>query len=94
MDSLEPIENLEVALRVYGHQYAVATGDRSCQDTKLEVPFGPYNYSKIKKKLSYIYPKGTTPIAYSLEQTKNDFPPCSDCRNILILINKYKDGNE
>lgn len=86
MDSLEPIENLEVALRVYGHQYAVATGDRSCQDTKLEVPFGPYNYSKIKKKLSYIYPKGTTPIAYSLEQTKNDFPPCADCRNILILI--------
>lgn len=86
MDSLQPIENLEVALRVYGHQYSVANGDRSCEDTKLEVPFGDYNYAKIKKKLSYIYPKGTTPIAYSLEQTKNDFPPCTNCKNILILI--------
>jgi Ca-activated chloride channel family protein len=86
MDSLQPIENLEVALRVYGHQYAVSTGDRSCEDTKLEVPFGPNGFAEIKKKMTYLYPKGTTPIAYSLEKTKNDFPPCGNCKNILILI--------
>ena len=75
MDSLKSVENLEVALRVYGHQFSVAAGDRSCEDTKLEVPFSPNNYDKIKSKLSSLYPQGTTPIAYSLEQTKNDFPP-------------------
>ena len=42
MDSLQNIDNLEVALRVYGHQYSVAAGNRSCEDTKLEVPFS-YN---------------------------------------------------
>lgn len=86
MDSLKSVENIEVALRVYGHQFSVAAGNRSCEDTKLEVPFAANNYEKVKKTLSFLYPKGTTPIAYSLEQTKNDFPPCSDCRNIIILI--------
>ena len=86
MDSLKSIKNIEVALRVYGHQYSVAAGNRSCEDTKLEVPFSANNYDKIKSKLKGLYPQGTTPIAYSLEQTKNDFPPCSNCRNIIILI--------
>lgn len=86
MDSLKSVENLEVALRVYGHQYSVAAGNRSCEDTKLEVPFAHNNYDKVKHTLGILYPKGTTPIAYSLEQTKNDFPACSDCRNIIILI--------
>lgn len=86
MDSLQKIENLEVALRVYGHQFSVAAGNRSCEDTKLEVPFGGNNYSKIKSALYDIRPQGTTPIAYSLEQTKNDFPSCSNCKNIIILI--------
>jgi len=86
MDSLKSVENLEVGLRVYGHQFSVAAGDRSCEDTKLEVPFSPNGFSKVKETLGNLYPKGTTPIAYSLEQTKNDFPPCSNCRNIIILI--------
>ncbi len=86
MDSLKSVNNLEVALRVYGHQYSVARGDRSCEDSKLEIPFSKNNYNLIKEKLKSLYPIGTTPIAYSLEQTKNDFPPCSNCRNIIILI--------
>jgi len=86
MDSLKSVDDLEVALRVYGHQFSVAAGERSCEDTKLEVTFSPNNYDKIKTTLSNLYPQGTTPIAYSLEQTKNDFPPCSNCRNIIILI--------
>jgi len=86
MDSMAQMENVEVALRVYGHQYSVAAGNRSCEDTKLEVPFSSNSFSKIKSKLLDIRPQGTTPIAYSLEQTKDDFPPCSDCKNIIILI--------
>lgn len=86
MDSLKPVDNLEVAMRVYGHQFSVAAGQRSCEDTKLEVPFSSNSFDDIKSTLDGLYPQGTTPIAYSLEQTKNDFPPCSNCRNIIILI--------
>lgn len=86
MDSLQTVDNLEVGLRVYGHQFSVAAGNRSCEDTKLEVPFSANNYGKIKSKLKELYPQGTTPIAYSLEQTKNDFPSCGNCRNVIILI--------
>lgn len=85
MDSLQQSENVEVALRVYGHQFSVAAGNRSCEDTKLEVPFSPNNHGNIKKALYDIRPQGTTPIAYSLEQTKNDFPK-DKSRNIIILI--------
>ena len=57
MDSLKPVDNLEVALRVYGHQFSVAAGDRSCEDTKLEVPFGPNGYDKIKTNTTKITKK-------------------------------------
>ncbi len=87
LDSLAIIQdeqNLEVALRVYGHQSPVPPPD--CLDSKLEVAFGPNTISLIKEKLDIIEPKGTTPIAYSLGQSEADFPECDDCRNIIILI--------
>lgn len=84
LDSLSTVKNIELALRLYGHQYQFPP--QECSDTKLEVPFGPANASKIKAKLRTIDPKGTTPLAYSLEQSAKDFPPCANCRNIVILI--------
>ena len=84
VDSLEMIDNLEMALRIYGHQSPVPPQD--CNDTRLEVPFGPNNASRIRQKLRFISPKGTTPIANSLAQAIDDFPPCKGCRNIIILI--------
>ena len=39
VDSLKSAENVEVALRVYGHQNNVTSDGRNCKDTKLEVPF-------------------------------------------------------
>jgi len=86
VDSLKGAQNVEVALRAYGHQYNVTATGRNCKDTKLEVPFGPSNHEKIKERLQTIRPKGTTLIAYSLEQAANDFPDCSNCRNVIILI--------
>jgi Ca-activated chloride channel family protein len=41
--------------------------------------------------LKYLRPKGTTPIARSLELANHDFPDCQNCRNIIILIT---DGRE
>ena len=84
IDSLEQMPNVEMALRIYGHQSPVPPQD--CSDTKLEVPFGPSNASRIRQKLRFINPKGTTPIAHSLELAPGDFPPCNNCRNIILLI--------
>lgn len=84
LDSLRTINNLELALRVYGHQKQYPPQD--CNDTRLEVPFSKDNIAKIKHILKTISPKGTTPIAYSLEQASKDFPPCDNCRNIVVLI--------
>lgn len=84
LDSLAGIENIEMALRVYGHQSPVPPQD--CNDTKLEVPFSRDNLPAIKQKLNSITPRGTTPIAHSLELCGDDFPESSYGRNIIILI--------
>lgn len=84
VDSINKINNVEMALRIYGHQSPVPPQD--CSDTRLEVPFDINNSQRIKDKLRQISPKGTTPIAGSLAQVINDFPECINCRNIVILI--------
>jgi Ca-activated chloride channel family protein len=87
LDSLQGIQNdanFQLALRVYGHQKPVPPQD--CSDTRLEVPFGSGNIFKIKRVLKSITPMGTTPIAGSLLKSADDFPPCANCRNIIILI--------
>lgn len=84
VDSLDQFENIEMALRIYGHQSPVPPQD--CSDTRLEVPFGQQNGKRIIQKIKYTEPKGTTPIARSLEEAGEDFPDCNNCRNIIILI--------
>lgn len=87
LDSLKTIPNLELALRCYGHQTFIKP-NRDCKDTKLEVPFGTASKSAplIKQRIQKLEPLGTTPIAYSLGESVADFTPCSNCRNIVILI--------
>ncbi len=84
LDSLKTQPNLELALRMYGHQKQFPPQD--CNDTRLEVPFGRDNIPRIKHVLKTTIPKGTTPIAYALSQAVKDFTPCDNCRNIVILI--------
>jgi Ca-activated chloride channel homolog len=83
VDSLDQYDNVEVALRAYGHQFGRERND--CKDTKLEVPFGEDNSEAIKKKLEAIVPRGNTPITYSLQQAAGDFPE-DRSRNVVILI--------
>ena len=87
LDSLKGLPNLELALRCYGHTTFIKP-ERNCKDTKLEIPFGPAYQSapKIKQRIQKLEPLGTTPIAYSLGESAADFTPCSNCRNIIILI--------
>ena len=84
LDSLRQMKDLEVAIRFYGHQHSFPP--QVCTDSRLEVPFAKDNFDRIITRLNGITPKGTSPIAYSLEQTVNDFPPCDNCRNIIVLI--------
>lgn len=85
VDSLRGVPNLEIGLRVYGHQSPITATYQDCEDTKLEVPFGENNHQLILNKIKTIRAKGTTPIARSLEQAAGDFPD-REARNIIILI--------
>jgi Ca-activated chloride channel family protein len=85
IDSLSRLDKVEVALRMYGHQSSVQP-NRNCKDTKLEVPFFKGNIAALKEKVKSAQPRGTTPIAYTLEQCGNDFPNDPNARNIIILI--------
>lgn len=84
LDSLASIENVEVALRVFGDKYHVPP--QICEDSRLVVPFSKDNLNRIKKALKEIVPKGTTPISYALEQAASDFPDTKTGRNIIVLI--------
>lgn len=84
LDSIETLDNAEVALRVFGHQKRYPPQD--CNDTRLEVPFGPNSIDRIRQRIRSIQARGTTPIAATLLAAADDFPPCSNCRNIVILI--------
>jgi len=81
--------NVEFALRLMGHQYP--RSENNCADTKLEVGFSKNNSSLIAEELSHVTPQGQTPIAFSLEQSLNDFGNDSLSTNAIILIT---DGEE
>ena len=85
IEDLRGIPDLEIALRVYGHQSLVNNTFQDCNDTKLEVPFGKNTIDEIKKTVKYLNAKGATPIARSLEAAADDFPT-SDARNFIVLI--------
>ncbi len=83
-DSLNAYPNLELGLRVYGHQHPNA--EQNCEDSRLEVPFAPKNAAAIKARLKTLKAQGNTPITYSLEQSAKDFPLDKASRNVLLLI--------
>ncbi len=89
LDSLSTVDNLQLALRVYGNRSPVPPQD--CGDTHLEVPFANNNIAAIKATVMNLKPNGTTPIARSLEECADDFPTDANCKNIIILIT---DGKE
>lgn len=84
VDSLRADSNLELGLRVYGHQYHLRY--KNCQDSKLEIPFAPGNHDRLIARLRQLQPSGVTPIAYSLEQSAADFRPDPEYRNVIIII--------
>lgn len=89
-DSLTTMyDNLQFGLRVYGHQSLPI--DNDCFDSELKLPIGNHTVAKLKDRLISVNPKGITPLAYTLEQTKQDFAGLEGQKNILVLIT---DGSE
>lgn len=92
LTDLEGQPDLELALRVYGNRSPIAPGKQDCDDTHLEVPFGPGNSNEMRSIIKGIRAVGTTPIARSLERAAKDFPEpdrgrnARSVRNIIILI--------
>jgi Ca-activated chloride channel family protein len=85
IEKLRGVEDLEIALRVYGHQSMINNEVQDCNDTKLEVPFGKDRIDAIKLKVKGLTGRGATPIARSLEAAAGDFPDTLS-RNFIILI--------
>lgn len=85
LDELYGVPGLQLGLRVYGHQTKFIVGKQDCDDTELLVPFSTGNNLVVKRALSRLQARGTTPIARSLERAAEDFPT-GDARKVVILI--------
>lgn len=84
LDSVKNDRNIEVALRVFGHQTPKERQD--CSDTKLEVPFSSKSTGLIDIRLDSLNPQGYTPISLSLRESVNDFQKTNNYKNIIILL--------
>ncbi len=85
IDSVRNVPDLQLALRTLGADYSLYP-ERNCQDTRLLVPFAKDNGLKIEYAIKTIRPMGTTPIAYTLGKCADDFTPCDNCHDVIILI--------
>jgi Ca-activated chloride channel homolog len=84
LDSIGQRKDIELGLRVYGHQKHYPPQD--CDDSKLEVPIAKNNVENIKNRMRTIKPNGTTPIAASLELAAKDFVKKDNVKNFIVLI--------
>jgi len=86
LKELEYRKDVQLGLRVYGNNSPISSGNQDCEDTELMVPIGKSNVWDIEQALKKIKPKGTTPIAQTLEKCANDFRDEENVRNVIILI--------
>ncbi len=80
IDSVASKNNIDVALRVFGHLNKDAFG------TRLEVPFSDDNNYKIQSKIKTLVPNGGCTAASALTDALNDFPATGSSRNIILII--------
>ncbi|GAA0588703.1 hypothetical protein GCM10009001_00740 [Virgibacillus siamensis] len=86
-------EKANVSLRVYGHKGSGSQADKkmSCSAIEQVYGFAPYKASKFKKALDEFSPKGWTPIASALKQSRNAFKNL-DAKKNTNLIYLVSDG--
>jgi Ca-activated chloride channel homolog len=75
---------LNVGLRIYGATVAPGkTG--ACQDSKLVLPMKGIDRVALRDTVVKTRPKGSTPIAYSLEKAADDFA-ADKSRKLIVLV--------
>ncbi|KWW29747.1 MAG: uncharacterized protein AUK63_897 [bacterium P3] len=80
LDSIAPHDDIEVALRVFGHL------NRGAYTTRLEVPFAAGNNYALQSKIKTLVPNGGNTAATALTNSLNDFPVADASRNIIVII--------
>ena len=80
IDELKTKDNLQVALRIYGHQ------NKECTNSVLEFPMGKINADQMKSKVVNLKPLGSTPISYSLTESVKDFNKTIPGDKMVILV--------
>lgn len=80
LDSVANQNNIDVALRVFGHL------NKNSYGTRLEVPFEEGNNYKIQSKVKTLVPNGACTAATALSSSLNDFPASEASRNIILII--------
>ena len=84
-------DDVRTGLRTYAHKVPQSDKANSCKDTELLVSIDSNNHDKIISSADKLETKGFTPIAYSLEQSKNDFDLTKESEKTIILLS---DGEE
>ncbi len=84
-----PEAELNVGLRIYGSRKGAKEAD-SCRDSELFVPLEGVDKPALLSTIRNTRAKGSTPIAYSLQQAANDFP--AEAGKCLIVL--VTDGEE
>ena len=80
LDTVASQNNIEVALRVFGHLNKHQFG------TRLEVPFEADNLYKLQSKIKTLVPQGGCTAASALTDALHDFPKTGSSRNIILII--------
>ena len=80
LDSIANQNEIDVALRVFGHL------NKNSYGTRLEVPFEKDNIYKLRSKIKTLVPQGGCEAATALSNSLNDFPNTENSRNIIVII--------
>jgi Ca-activated chloride channel homolog len=82
--------NLNVGLRIYGSK-VTAGKPGACKDSGLVIPMKGIDRTALRQTVVATIPKGSTPIAYSLEQAAGDFV-ADKSRKLIVLVTDGKES--
>lgn len=80
IDSVAHQQDIDVALRVFGHL------NKNQYGTRLEVPFAADNKEQLRGKIKTLVPNGGCTVSDALGSSLNDFPAQASARNLILII--------
>ncbi len=85
------ITNRKIAIRTFGSQHP--SEENNCSDTVLNLKMDKHNAETILSSFDKITPQGTAPLAFTLENSYNDFTESGETvDNLIILITDGKES--